>query len=42
MKAKRLLEWDEVNVAGSFAEGGQLLFKATKVGVLRHLNFGGK
>ena len=36
------VEWDEVNVTGSFTEGGQLLFKATKVEVLRHLNFGGK
>lgn len=33
--------WDEVNVTGSFAEGGRI-FVATKVEVLRHLNFGGK
>ena len=33
--------WDEVNVTGSFAEG-KVLVVATKVGVLRHLNFGGK
>ena len=30
--------WDEVNVTGSFVEGGRL-FQATKVEVLRHLNF---
>ena len=41
-EGKTPVEWDEVNVTGSFAEGGQLLFKATKVEVLRHLNFGGK
>ena len=34
-------EWDEVNVTGSFAEG-KILVAATKVEVLRHLNFGGK
>ncbi|MCL4537941.1 MAG: hypothetical protein M1610_10170 [Nitrospirae bacterium] len=33
--------WDEVNVTGSFAEG-KILVTATKVEVLRHLNFGGK
>lgn len=33
--------WDEVNVTGSFAEGGRI-FVATKVEVLRHLKFGGK
>ncbi|MDA8340520.1 MAG: hypothetical protein M0Z70_14565 [Nitrospiraceae bacterium] len=33
--------WDEVNVTGSFAEG-KILVVATKVEVLRHLNFGGK
>jgi len=33
--------WDEVNVTGSFIEG-KVLFAATKVEVLRHLNFGGK
>lgn len=32
--------WDEVNVTGSFA-GGKV-FVATKVEVLRHLDFGGK
>lgn len=31
-------QWDEVNVTGSFVEGGRL-FSATKVDVLRHLNF---
>lgn len=36
------VEWDEVNVTGSFSEGRHLLFTATKVEVLRHLNFGGK
>lgn len=30
--------WDEVNVTGSFSEGGQL-FNATKVEVLKHLSF---
>lgn len=35
-------EWDEINVTGSFFEGKQLLFKATKVEVLRHLDLGGK
>jgi hypothetical protein len=30
-------EWDEVNVTGTFVEGGKLLFAATKVDVLRHL-----
>jgi len=30
--------WDEVNVTGSFADGGKL-FVATKVDVLRHLKF---
>ena len=39
-EGKTPVEWDEVNVTGSFAEGGQLLFKATKVEVLRHLTFG--
>lgn len=34
-------EWDEVNVTGSFVDGGRL-FLATKVEVLRHLNLGGK
>lgn len=33
--------WDEVNVTGSFAEGERIV-AATKVEVLRHLNFGGK
>lgn len=33
--------WDEVNVTGSFAEGGRI-FVATKLEVLRHLDFGGK
>ncbi|MBI3599569.1 MAG: hypothetical protein HY097_02875 [Nitrospinae bacterium] len=31
-------EWDEVNVTGSFIEG-DLLFKAAKVDVLKHLTF---
>jgi hypothetical protein len=31
-------EWDEVNITGSFAQGGKL-FQATKVEVLRHLTF---
>lgn len=39
-EGKTPVEWDEVNVTGSFAEGGQLLFNATKVEVLRHLTFG--
>ncbi len=30
--------WDEVNVTGSFVDGGRL-FSATKVDVLRHLKF---
>ncbi len=34
-------EWDEVNVTGSFVDGGRV-FSATKVEVLRHLDFGGK
>lgn len=33
--------WDEVNVTGSFVEG-KILVAATKVEVLRHLDFGGK
>lgn len=32
-------EWDEVNVTGSFSEDRELIFKATKVDVLRHLTF---
>ncbi|MBI5892883.1 MAG: hypothetical protein HZB79_04405 [Deltaproteobacteria bacterium] len=32
-------EWDEVNVTGSFSEDRKLIFKATKVDVLRHLTF---
>lgn len=31
-------EWDEVNVTGSFVEGGRI-FSATKEKVLRHLTF---
>lgn len=31
-------QWDEVNVTGSFAQGGKL-FQAAKVEVLRHLTF---
>lgn len=31
-------EWDEVNVTGSFVDGGRV-FSATKVDVLRHLTF---
>jgi len=32
--------WDEVNVTGSFTQSGRfLVFVATKVDVLRHLNF---
>jgi len=38
-EGKTPVEWDEVNVTGSFAEDGQLLFKATKIEVLRHLTF---
>ena len=30
--------WDEVNVTGSFADGGKL-FVATKVEILKHLTF---
>lgn len=33
--------WDEVNITGSFAEGGRV-FAAKKVEVLGHINFGGK
>lgn len=32
-------EWDEVNVTGSFSEGREIIFKAAKVDVLRHLTF---
>lgn len=32
-------EWDEVNVTGSFSEGREIIFKATRVDVLRHLIF---
>jgi hypothetical protein len=32
-------EWDEVNITGSFSEDRELIFKATKVDVLRHLTF---
>ncbi len=31
-------EWDEVNVTGTFVDGGRI-FSATKVDVLRHLTF---
>ncbi len=31
-------EWDEVNVTGSFVQGGKL-FQATKVEVIKHLTF---
>lgn len=33
--------WDEVNITGSFADAGKT-FVATKVEILRHLDFGGK
>lgn len=31
-------EWDEINATGRFVEKGGLLFEATKIEVLRHLN----
>ena len=32
-------EWDEINATGHFVEKGGLLFEATKIEILRHLNF---
>ncbi len=32
-------KWDEINVTGHFVEKGGLLFEATKIEILRHLNY---
>ena len=32
-------EWDEINVTGQFVDNGGLLFEASKIEILRHLNY---
>ncbi len=32
-------EWDEINATGQFVDKGGLLFEATKIEILKHLNF---